>query len=299
MYTDTHTIDTHTRSGHAHDDAVLCHCSCVVRTPMLLLGMSCLWEISCQCACMRASHIRFRQSGGNRIDRDSTCVCVCVRVHVFCVHVHRILHIGGHILRCNSCGGNIFHRFPPSLVCVRASSVSIIHVQFYTVRRGCVRIDVRLCVCVCFSFWLVVPYNFLHLLFAFLPNLSCLLACFNSHTHTHSWCTTRRGIGVHRMCAFPCHTHFKWFLCGIVYFCPSSFDSFQCYFHPPIHNNFQFEVKCFYEKTCFSVVCIMIFQQRVLATVQCVYIYVLKNISNGERYVENWKSNKQSISRSS
>lgn len=60
---------------------------------------------------------------------------------------------------------------------------------------------------------------------------------------------------------------------------------------------FQFEVKCFYEKTCFSVVFIMIFPQRVLFTVHSVYIYVLKKYIQRGRFTQSethWKSNKQS-----
>lgn len=71
------------------------------------------------------------------IDRDRH---LRMRVHAcacFCVHVQRILHIGGHILRYNACVCNIFYRFP-HLSCVYVCSVSIIHVKFYTVLWVCI-----------------------------------------------------------------------------------------------------------------------------------------------------------------
>lgn len=121
---------------------------------------------------------------------------------------------------------------------------------------------------------------------SFLPFCSSccayLPASIDAQTHSNIDVRNGHGIGVHRMCFSLSHS-FKYISRGnCVFSFLSSFESFQCYFHPPIHNNFQFEVKCFYEKTCFSIVCIMIFQQRVLPTVQCVYIYVLKNILDGE-----------------
>lgn len=241
-------------------------CTCVIWTQFYVDKTACAWAyihpytlthththtITNELACLHACATLI----------SNRCLCVfgvrayvCVResekLRRCCVHVQRIFNIGGHILRFFS------------LVLCAAVSLTL--------------------ACTAPNMYIVslisdIPSSLLHCVIAVLL-LQLLLqqqhththarthtATVNHRTHTHTGYTEHTVVDCQCFCSLSLlPSSFRWFL-------------FQCYSYPlstymyTLHNNFQFEVKCFYEKTYFSIVCIMIFPiQRVPFTIDCVY----------------------------
>lgn len=230
------------------------------------------------------------------------CCCVCEFVCLYACVVDIMLE--RNIMRTNCASFSSVNNDTSMCRCINVP-YTLANIQF--IRCACICVHVQrifnigghiLCNISSFNVWFLFFFFFLFGSIVFIPTIPRLLLeivfvsfvlisviqSSSFHRCSFSICTTpvvfKTVLWIRY--DFPCH----------------SFNSpFQCYFYPPIHNNFQFEVKCFYEKTCFF--------RRVhndfpttCTTLRsiCIYIYVLKikNSNGKDTQKENRNRNKQS-----